>query len=73
MKIAVDARWIFPEISGVGAYTRELIRHLAALDHENAYLLLFDNAAVSIIVWALISPSSSACETAKILNTDPSS
>jgi glycosyltransferase involved in cell wall biosynthesis len=46
LKIALDARWIFPEISGIGAYTRELARHLALLDRDNAYLLLFDNAAV---------------------------
>ena len=46
MRIALDARWIFPEISGIGAYTRELIRHFARLDRNNAYLLLFDNAAL---------------------------
>jgi len=44
--IAVDARWIFREISGIGEYTRELIRALAALDRKNRYVLLFDNADV---------------------------
>ncbi|MFO7536398.1 MAG: glycosyltransferase family 1 protein [Kiritimatiellia bacterium] len=44
MKIAIDARWIFPRISGIGAYTRELIRALAALDSKNRYTLLFDRA-----------------------------
>lgn len=43
MRIAIDARWIFPEISGIGAYTRELIAHLARLDRENEYLLLFNS------------------------------
>ena len=43
LKIAIDARWIFPEISGVGAYTRELIRHLARLDSDNTYVLLCDS------------------------------
>ena len=43
MKIALDARWIFPEISGVGTVTRELIRHLAQHDASHEYLLLFDD------------------------------
>jgi len=43
MRIAIDARWIFPEISGVGAYTRELISQLARLDRENEYCLLFSD------------------------------
>lgn len=46
MKIAIDARWIFPEISGIGVYTRELIKHLALLDRKNSYILFFDNASV---------------------------
>ena len=46
MKIALDARWIFSEISGIGAYTRELIRQFARLDRNHTYLLLFDNDAV---------------------------
>jgi len=44
--IAIDARWIFPEISGIGAYTRELIRALARVDRENEYLLLFADDAL---------------------------
>jgi glycosyltransferase involved in cell wall biosynthesis len=47
MKIAIDARWIFPEISGIGAYTRSLVRELLALDGTNQYVLLFDNAEVA--------------------------
>ncbi|MBN1269573.1 MAG: glycosyltransferase family 4 protein [Kiritimatiellae bacterium] len=43
MKIAIDARWIFEELSGIGTYTRELIRHLALADRENSYILLFDS------------------------------
>ena len=46
MNIAIDARWIFPEISGIGQYTSELIRHLAKQDSENRYLLIFNNADV---------------------------
>jgi glycosyltransferase involved in cell wall biosynthesis len=46
MRIAIDARWIFPEISGIGAYTRELIAHLAKLDRENEYVLLFHDPSL---------------------------
>jgi glycosyltransferase involved in cell wall biosynthesis len=44
MKIAIDARWIFPSPSGIGVYTRELIRALAAEDGGPSYLLFFQNA-----------------------------
>ncbi len=44
MKIVLDARWIFPEITGIGAYTRELIRELARLDDQNRYVLWFASA-----------------------------
>lgn len=43
MKIVIDARWIFPELSGIGLYTRELIRNLAQIDSDNSYHLLFDS------------------------------
>lgn len=46
MKICIDARWIFPELSGVGLYTQELIRGLATVDTDNDYLLLFDRDEV---------------------------
>jgi alpha-1,3-rhamnosyl/mannosyltransferase len=46
MRIALDARWIFPEITGIGAYTRELIRHLPPLDPGNDYVLLFSDPAL---------------------------
>ncbi|TAN36188.1 MAG: glycosyltransferase family 1 protein [Verrucomicrobia bacterium] len=41
MKIVIDARWIFPELSGIGLYTQELIRALAQLDRQHEYVLLF--------------------------------
>ena len=43
MRIVLDARWIFEQISGIGCYTRELIRELAHVDRENEYLLLFEH------------------------------
>lgn len=46
MRIAIDARWIFPKVFGIGEYTRELIRHLAILDRDNSYVLLFADNSV---------------------------
>lgn len=46
MNIAIDARWIFKEISGIGAYTRELIRHLPGLDARHHYTLFFQHEAL---------------------------
>lgn len=46
MRIAIDARWIFREISGIGAYTRELISHLATLDTKNEYIILFQDQSI---------------------------
>jgi glycosyltransferase involved in cell wall biosynthesis len=43
MKIAVDARWIFAEISGVGTYTRELLRRLPHVGARHQFLVLFDD------------------------------
>ncbi len=46
MKIGIDTRWIFPEISGIGSYTTELITHLAQTDKNNTYVLFFDHPEV---------------------------
>lgn len=46
LKIGLDARWIFRETSGIGTYTRELVRELARLDRTNEYVLFFNDAAV---------------------------
>jgi glycosyltransferase involved in cell wall biosynthesis len=43
MRIGIDARWIFSEMSGIGTYTRELIRHLALADKDNHYVLFFND------------------------------
>ena len=43
MKIAIDARWIFPEMSGIGVYTREIIRALSEIDRQNEYTLFFND------------------------------
>jgi glycosyltransferase involved in cell wall biosynthesis len=52
MKIAIDARWIFNEISGIGAHTRELIRHIAREDHTNSYIIIFSDRSWAERTWA---------------------
>lgn len=43
MKIALDARWIFKESSGIGQHTRMLIRSLDRLGSGHEFHLLFDD------------------------------
>jgi glycosyltransferase involved in cell wall biosynthesis len=43
MKIAIDARWIFPEISGIGNYTRQLLREFSRMDMPHTLLVLFSD------------------------------
>lgn len=56
MNIALDARWVFPQLSGIGAHTVELIRHLAAEDRDNRYWLLVRDAAGEAYVAAAVPP-----------------
>jgi len=51
MKVALDARWIFNEISGIGAHTRELIRYIAREDHRTSYSLIFSERALAERTW----------------------
>ena len=46
MKIGLDARWIFRELSGIGSYTRELIRQLARLAPAPDLVLYFQDPAL---------------------------
>ncbi len=45
-RVALDARWIFPEISGIGRYTRQLLRHLPLVAPEIEFVALFSDPAV---------------------------
>ena len=51
MKVALDARWIFNEISGIGAHTRDLIRHLAQEDHRSSFKLIFSDRDLAERTW----------------------
>lgn len=51
MRVAIDARWIFPEISGIGAHTRELLRHLGVIDRRNTYIVLFSERKLAERTW----------------------
>jgi alpha-1,3-rhamnosyl/mannosyltransferase len=44
--IALDARWIFPEISGIGLYTQELIGALSRSASPHRFTLLFNDPTV---------------------------
>jgi glycosyltransferase involved in cell wall biosynthesis len=46
MRIAIDARWILRDMSGIGVYTRELVRHLVQSDSEDEFILLFNDPVV---------------------------
>ena len=46
MNICLDARWIFPEITGIGLYTQELIAALVQVPSDHTFTLLFRNAEV---------------------------
>jgi glycosyltransferase involved in cell wall biosynthesis len=46
MKVAVDTRWVFRQISGIGAHTRQLVRHLAPMDPATEFVLLFSDPAL---------------------------
>lgn len=44
MKVAIDARWIFPEISGIGNYTRQLLRQFVELAPDGVqFVALFSD------------------------------
>ncbi len=57
MKVALDARWIFPEISGIGAYTQELIAQFARLPAGPEFVLLFNDRAVMERTLAGVAPA----------------
>ncbi|MEI6477919.1 MAG: glycosyltransferase family 1 protein [bacterium] len=50
-RIALDARFFRKETAGLGRYTRELIHHLAALDHFNQYTVFLTPA--DMLEWDL--------------------
>lgn len=41
--IAIDARWVFRELSGIGRYTLELLRQLGEIGTAHRYLVLVRN------------------------------
>ncbi|HIE11453.1 MAG TPA: glycosyltransferase family 1 protein [Kiritimatiellae bacterium] len=42
-QIVIDCRWILPQSSGIGVYTRELVRALLSVSTQEEYHLLFNN------------------------------
>ena len=52
MRIGLDARWIFQELSGIGTYTTELIREFARLETGHEFVLFFRDPAIRDRVWS---------------------
>jgi len=46
LHIAIDARWIFPEISGIGLYTQELIAALTRCPSPHRFTIIFNRPEV---------------------------
>lgn len=46
LTIAIDARWIFPALSGIGRYTLDLGRALVDLGAPHRFVFLFDREAL---------------------------
>ena len=53
MKIMIDTRWIFKEFSGIGFYTRELLRKQVGLSPETEFVLLFCDEEIEARIMAL--------------------
>lgn len=47
MKIGIDCRMYSSKFTGIGRYTFELIRHLAEINHDNEYMLFFNEPEYS--------------------------
>lgn len=43
MNIGIDARWIFRQTSGIGAYTAALVRALVAIEGDDRFTLFFND------------------------------
>jgi len=46
MRVAIDARWIFQEFSGIGVHTLELIRELGQVAEPDEVVLLFSDDSI---------------------------
>lgn len=55
MKIAIDARFLGPEGTGIGRYTEELVRELEKIDKINEYYILL--RAANFDIWKPTSPN----------------
>ena len=51
MRIGIDARWIIKESSGIGQYTKNLIRYLSRHDFQNQYYIFFNEREMESQVW----------------------
>lgn len=71
LHIALDARWIFPELSGIGLHTQELIAALVRAEQPHRFTLLFNDAAVMARTAALTGFTSHPAFAAELLPCGP--
>jgi len=62
VNIVVDCRWILRESSGIGVYTRNLVRALLASSRTDRYRLLFHDAELARRETTCMSPDTGAAE-----------
>lgn len=55
MRVGLDIRWIFRETSGIGTYTRELLRAFAKLPAQHEYVLFYSDEHIRADVMACAS------------------
>ena len=71
LHIAIDARWIFSELSGIGLYTQELIAALTHCPTPHRYTLIFNCAEVMARTAAQTGFTSRSNVTARLARTGP--
>lgn len=69
--IAIDARWIFQEISGIGLYTQELIAALARCPSPHRFTVIFNRADVMARTAAQTGFTNHAAFSGVLVNTGP--
>jgi glycosyltransferase involved in cell wall biosynthesis len=50
LRIGIDARYLYDYLTGIGRYSLNLIRHLAAIDRENLYFIFKNHKRKSPII-----------------------
>lgn len=71
LHIAIDARWIFRELSGIGLYTQELIAALTRCPSPHRFTLIFNHEDVMARTSAQTGYTSCTAFTGRLLRSGP--